>query len=139
MARLNPEEFQEKHARRLKEALPDMQKGVEAVTESPTEKAAKAVDKYKANVIKAANDGKWAAGLKRVSLDDWKSKMIMKGIPRVSVGIDEAKDKTIAFAKVLLPHVDKGKDLIKGLPSVTLQDNIQRMVKFVTHMSTLKR
>jgi len=39
----------------------------------------------------------------------------------------------------LLPHIDRGKEKIKAMPDVTLDDNINRMTSFIRHMSELKR
>ncbi len=139
MAKLTPQEFQEKHNRRLKAASEDMRLGVERVTEAPTLKAAKSVQKMRVNILKAIDDGKWEAGLKRVTLDDWKSKMINKGVGRVAAGIDEAAPKVIAFAEKLLPHIDAGKAAIEKLPDVTLEDSIARMTTFTRHMAKFKR
>ena len=139
MAKLTAQEFQEKHNRRLKAATEDMRLGVERVTESPTAKAAKKADKMRSNVVAAIDSGKWAAGLNRVSLEEWKSKMINKGVGRVAAGIDEAEGKVIAFAEKLLPHVDAGKAAIDKLPDVTLEDSIQRMTAFTRHMAKFKR
>lgn len=139
MAKVTPEEFREKHARRLKGAVDDMRRGVERVTESPTAKAAKKVDKMRTNLLKSIDNGKWAARLNSVSLDDWKDKMVNKGINRVAAGIDAAGPKVEAFARELLPHIDSGQNKIKGLPDVSLEDNINRMVEFTRHMATFKR
>jgi len=139
MAKLTAKEFQEKHNRRLKAATDDMRAGVERVTESPTAKAAKKADKMRANVVASIDNGKWAAGLNRVTLDDWKSKMINKGVGRVAAGIDEAAAKVESFASELLPHIDKVKSEIERLPDVTLEDNIQRMTTFIRGMSKFKR
>jgi len=139
MAKLTPKEVQEKHARRLKAAVPDMQVGVERVTESPTLKAAAAADKMLHNLTKSVQDGKWQAGLKRVTLEEWKQKMINKGIGRVATGIDEAADKVEAFYGQLLPHIDKGLAALDKMPDVTLEDSINRMVANARHMSKFKR
>lgn len=139
MAKLTAKEFQEKHARRLKAALPDMQRGVEGVTESPTAKAAQKADKMRANMLAAIDNGKWAAGLNRVSLDEWKTKMIEKGLNRVSSGIDGAAAKVEAFAGELLPYIDKAQASVKKMPDVTLEDNINRMTSFVRDMAKFKR
>jgi len=40
MAKVTPDEFVEKHARRLKGAVEDMRRGVEKVTSAPTAAAA---------------------------------------------------------------------------------------------------
>lgn len=139
MAKLTPAEFTEKHARRLKGAVEDMRRGVEAVTEAPTAKAAAKVDKMRTNLLKAIDEGKWAERLKAVSLEDWKDKMINKGIGRVAAGIDAAAPKVEAFAAELLPHIDKIKAEIDRMPDVTLEDNIQRMVSFTRGMTKFKR
>jgi len=139
MSRLTPVEFQEKHARRLKASIDDMRKGIEGVTESPTAKAAGKASKMKTNLVASIDSGKWAAGLNRVSLSEWKDKMINKGLNRVAGGIDEAAAKTTAFAADLLPHIDSGVSAIKKMPDVTLEDNIGRMTSFIRHMSKFKR
>jgi len=139
MSKLTPAEFQEKHARRLKASVDDMRKGIEAVTESPTQKAAAKADKMRTNIVASIDNGKWAAGLNRVTLDEWKTKMVNKGLNRVAGGIDEAAPKVVAFATELLPHIDRGVDTIKKMPDTTLEDNIGRMTSFIRHMSKFKR
>lgn len=139
MAKVTAAEFREKHARRLKGAVEDMRRGVENVTESPTAKAAKKVDKMRTNLLKSIDDGKWVKGLERVSLEEWKDKMINKGIGRVAAGIDAAAGKVEAFASELLPHIDKVKAEIQNLPDTTLEDNIQRMVTFTRGMAKFQR
>jgi hypothetical protein len=139
MAKLTAAEFREKHARRLKGAVEDMKRGVENVTEAPTVKAAEKVDKMRTNLVAAIDSGKWAKGLKRVSLDDWKDKMINKGIGRVAAGIDAAAPKVEAFAEELLPHIDSVKKEVEKMPDVTLEDNIQRMVSFTRGMAKFQR
>jgi len=139
MAKLTPQEFQEKHARRLKASVEDVRRGIDRVTESPTAKAAAKKDKMLTNLTAAVNSGKWEAGLKRVSLDDWKKKTRDVGVNRIAAGIDAAADKVVSFAEDLLPHIDRGKEKIKGMSDVTLDDNINRMTTFIRHMSELKR
>ena len=139
MAKVTPDEFVEKHARRLKGAVPDMQRGVERVTESPTAKAAKQVDKMRTNLLAALDSGKWARRLESVPLEEWKSKMVSKGIPRVAAGIDAAAPKVKAFAEQLLPHIDKVQADVKKMPDVTLEDSINRMVSFTRGMAKFQR
>lgn len=139
MAKLTAVEFQEKHARRLKASVEDVRRGIERVTESPTDKAVAKQDKMLANLTRAVTDGKWAAGLKRVTLEEWKRKARDIGVNRIAAGIDGAKEKVVAFAEVLLPHIDRGVEKIKGMPDVTLDDNINRMVSFIRHMGEFKR
>lgn len=139
MAKLTPAEFQEKHARRLTAAVEDVRKGIARVTESPTEKAAAKQDKMLANLTQAVQDGKWARGLRRVSLDQWKQQATNVGVNRIASGITAAKDKVIAFAEQLLPHIDKLQSQIKTMPDITLEDSISRMTAWVRGMADFKR
>jgi len=139
MAKLTAVEFQEKHARRLKAAVEDVRKGIDRVTENPCEKAALKQDKMLTNLTAAVTSGKWAAGLKRVSLEDWKKNARDIGVNRIAAGIDGAKTKVIAFAEQLLPHIDREKAKIANMPDVTLDDNINRMTSFVRGMAAFKR
>lgn len=139
MAKLTALEFQEKHARRLTAAVQDVKTGIDKVTVNPCELAAAKQDKMLANLTAAVQDGRWAAGLKRVSLEDWKAKARDVGANRIAAGIAAAKAKVVAFAEQLLPHIDAGQAKIKTMSDITLEDNIQRMVEFTRHMATFKR
>ena len=139
MAKLTASEFQKKHARRLKAAVEDVRMGIDKVTENPCEKAAAKQEKMLTNLTAAVTTGKWAAGLKRVSLDQWKRQTRDVGVNRIAAGIDAAADKVTAFAEELLPHIDRGQEKIKGMPDTTLDDNINRMTTFIRHMAELKR
>jgi len=139
MARVTPDEFVEKHARRLKGASEDMRRGVERVTTSPTAAAANKKDKMRTNINAAIDAGKWERGLRRVTLDEWKSKMINKGLGRVATGIDEAAPKVRAFAAEVLPFIDNLNTTVQKLPDTTLEDNINRMTTFIRGMSKFQR
>jgi len=139
MARLTAQEFQEKHARRLSAAVEDVRKGIDRVTVNPCEQAAAKQEKMLANLTASVNEGRWAAGLKRVSLEQWKNATKNVGVGRIPAGINAAKDKVIAFAEQLLPHIDAGSAKLKAMPDITLEDNIQRMTTFIRHMADFKR
>ena len=139
MARLTAAEFQEKHARRLSAAVEDVRKGIDRVTVNPCELAAAKQEKMLANLTAAVNDGRWKAGLQRVSLEQWKDKAKNVGAGRIASGINAAKAKVIAFAEQLLPHIDAGTAKLKTMPDITLEDNIARMTSFIRHMAEFKR
>lgn len=139
MARLTPDEFVEKHARRLKAATPDMRKGVERITVSPTALAAKKIDKMRAHLLEKIDDGTVKRRLEAVTLEDWKSKMLTKGVGRVAEGIDQAAAKVRDFAGQLLPAVDAAKAKIAGLPDLTLEDSINRMNTYIREMAKFKK
>lgn len=139
MAKLTPEQFREKHARRLKASVEDIRSGVARVTESPTAKAASKVDKMRTNLLKALDSGKWAQRLKAVSLEEWKRKMTDVGINRIAAGIDAAAEKVEDFAAQLLPFQDKLSKDIERMPDVTLEDNINRMTTFIRGMAKFSK
>jgi len=139
MPKLTPDEFADKHNRRTKAALEDMRAGIERVTEAPTLKAAAKQEKMKAHLNAALDNGKWAKGLKRVDLAEWKTKMTELGVNRVSAGLDANKGKVAAFASQLLPHIEAGQKAIEKMPDVTLEDSINRMTSFIRHMSKFER
>jgi hypothetical protein len=135
MAKLNPEEFAEKQARNLKNSVPDIERGINAVTVAPTEKAAAAVEKMKTNYLKAIDSGKVARRLKGVTLEAWKKAAIEKGINRIAMGIDGAHDKVVNFASQLLPYQDKLLQTVGAMPDTSLEDSINRMVAWTRGMS----
>ena len=135
MAKLSPSEVTEKHARRLKGSIEDMRAGIERVTSSPTAAAAAKQDKMKAKINAAIDSGKWAAGLRAVSLEEWKDKVTTKGLPRVAAGIDAAAPKVEKFYSQLLPFIDTVKGNVKKMPDLTLEDSINRMSTFVRGMA----
>lgn len=139
MAKLTAEQYAEKHARRLKEAVPDMEAGVNRVTISPTQQAAAKIDKLKANLIKAIDSGKMKRRMMAVTVDDWKTKMLTKGVPRVASGIDAAHDKQVVFATQLLPAIDSAVAEVKKMPDLTIEDSIQRVGTFIRRMSKFEK
>lgn len=139
MAKVTPEEFQEKHARRLKGATDDMRRGADKVSIAPTELAVKKLDKMKANFNRAIESGKVERGLKRVTLEDWKRKYMDVGVDRVSGGIDASKEKVIAFASELLPFEDGLQNEVKKMADLTIEDSVNRSAAWIRGMSKFKR
>ena len=139
MAKLTPEQFQDKHARRLRASTADITAGIERVTVNPCELAAAKQAKMLANLQESVTGGKWAAGLRRVPIDEWKRKAKEIGVPRIGSGIDAAKGKVVAFAAQLLPFIDTQVEKIKSMPDTTIDDNVRRMETFIRGMATFKR
>lgn len=103
--------------------------GINAVTESPTAKAAAAVDRMVAGIVAAAASGKIQAGLNAVSLADWKNAMLNKGLARIAAGAQAAMPKVQAFQQQWLPFIQS---VVSGLPPrADLETNIGRMTQVV--------
>jgi len=132
---ITPEEYAEKHARRLKGAVEDIRRGVEAVTEAPGAKAAAKADKYLAGIQEAVSSGKWQSRVSAVSLEDWKAKMLNVGVNRIASGVDASYDKVRAFGEQLLRYQSSLKEKVDAMPDVTLEDSIARMTEWVRGMA----
>uniref|UniRef100_A0A6M3JKW6 Uncharacterized protein n=1 Tax=viral metagenome TaxID=1070528 RepID=A0A6M3JKW6_9ZZZZ len=137
--RVTAEEFQEKHARRLKAAEPDIRAGIEKVTTAPGILAAGKVAKMRARLLAKIDDHTWENRTKAVSLTEWQSKATTKGLPRISEGIDAAKEKTIETAKQLLPAVESAATKVETMPDLTLEDNILRSSTYIREMAKFKK
>jgi len=129
--KLSAAEFQAKHATRLKSAIPDVKKGVDAVTINPCEQAAAKADDYQAAVSSDTTKQRFIRGLGRVGLGDWKAKTRAKA-DRIAGGIDEASEKVQDFASQFLPHVYDAAARVKAdNPGVTLEDGIARATAMI--------
>ncbi len=131
-------EVVDKWKRNLRGATADIEAGVNRVTESPTKLAADNIDKMRTKLMEAFDNGRVEAGLRKVTLEEWKDAFIKVGIGRISAGVEKADSKMVEFMDFLIPHVEAGKGKIKGMPSTSLEDNINRMVEFTRHMASKK-
>lgn len=128
----------EKWAQRLKGAIPEIQAGIDAVTESPAEKAIAKKDKMLRNITAAVQNGAWENGLKKVNLSDWKQKTKEKVAQRMSGGVDAAKSKHQQFANWLVQTQNAILPQINAMPDQTLEDNIQRSAAMQRAMAANK-
>lgn len=129
----NPADVAAKWASNLGNASQAIQQGVAAVTTAPTSLAAAAVDRQVAGVMRAAQSGKTARNLQKVSLSDWQTSMIQKGLPRISSGAQAAKPKMQGFMSKFLPFLQQGVDSLP--PRGDKQANINRAVAMMNHNS----
>jgi hypothetical protein len=139
MPKLTAEQLVEKHARRLKGSVADIQDGIARVTVSPTTQAAAKQDKMLQNLTTAVNSGKWKRGLQNVSLEQWKEAAITKGVPRIAQGIDGAHDKMLAFANQLLPFQANLQATLDKMPDLNLEDSVNRSAAWIRGMSKFVR
>jgi len=137
--RVSAKQAQEKHARRLGAALEDMRGGVERVDEAPGKRAAAKQSKMRANIIAAIDDGTWARRTAGVSLEDWKSAMVEKGIGRVTSGLEAASGKVESFFDELFAYENGVMGKVDAMPDLTLEDAVSRASTWIREMSKFKR
>ena len=138
MAKVNATEYAEKWSRRLAGSTEDIRKGIEKVSEAPGIKAARQKDLMKQKLMASIDDGTWAAQVAGVSLEDWKSAAIKKGVNRIAAGVEQAKPKQVVMAEKLLAAVDASVAEANQTPRGDLEANINRMTSFVRGMAKRK-
>ena len=114
-------------ASRMQASQQKMSDGIQGVTESPMEKAAANLDKYKANTAAAVDSGKMARRLRATSLNDWKTAALAK-VSRVGSGAMAAKAKFLKHMANWLPFVASVKAQVRAMPSTTPTDRDARMM-----------
>ncbi len=130
-----PDQISEKWGRNLKNAIPDIVNGVQAVTESPMEAAAAKADKMLQNLTTAVQNGTWANRLRGVSLAEWKKKTAEKVQQRMSGGVDAGMPKRKEFDTWLVGTLNDVLPTIADMPDLTLEDSVNRVRTLMEHMS----
>ena len=119
----------------LKQNIGKIQEGVNAVTESPMEKAAGQKDKMLRNLTSAVNNGRWEAGLRSVSLSDWKQKTTSKIQSSLSTGVDNAISKHQKFSAYMVETLNSILPEVAAMPNNTIEDGINKVATIVRHMA----
>ena len=102
------------------------QSGVQGVTTSPNELAAKALPRWIASVTSKKTQDKYLAANRRVTLEQWKSNTIEFGVPNLARGAAKGAPKYQIFAEKFYPVLSNNLQKIAGMPNVTLEDRIAR-------------
>lgn len=135
-----PDQVANKWKQAMSAATQAITDGVNAVQVSPMQKAAARADAYAAGVQRSVAEGKYQAGLNKVSLADWKQAMTSKGIPRIAAGVTMAAPKVQQFMAQFLPHVYAARDALNSsMPRGDYATNIQRMVAMAEANHQFKR
>lgn len=129
-----PDQIAQRWAQNLGSATQKITDGVNSVSVSPGQAAARQKAVYLQNV--QASVDKWASRTAAVPLDTWKQDMINKGIPRIATGAAAAQPKFQTFMTALLPHIASQ---VQALPARgNLEANINRMVQFTRGMAKFR-
>lgn len=135
MAKVDAAGYADKWSRRLKAATPDIQAGINRVSVAPGVSAAKQAQAMLNNLTARVQDGTWARRVSGVTLQDWQSKALNKGVGRIAAGVDAASAKVTTMAGKLLAAVDGAVAVANQTPRGDLQTNINRAVTFMNEMS----
>jgi hypothetical protein len=138
MPKLTADQAAAKWGRNAQAAVGDYTEGVNRVTESPTEKAAAAEVKMLQNIMESINNGTWAASLRNITLEQWKTATATKGAQRYGPGVQAAIDKQAAYYRAAFPKIQALQDQIRGMPNLTIEDSIARAAAFMRGMHAIK-
>lgn len=134
MARVNATQWLDKWATNLGNSGTYITNGVNRVTVAPGQAAAAASDRMLAGVTQSVTSGKWAARVSSVSLSDWQTAMIKKGLPRIATGTAQAKVTKVQQITTLLSNVDAAVSQVQSLPKGGIAAGIARATAFMTAM-----
>lgn len=133
--RITPAEAAEKWGRRMSQAGPDYQAGINRVTEAPGVAASRNVQGYQQGVMDSITNGKWAANTAAVPLEDWRNAALTKGSQRLTTGAAAAVNKVQAAHERIAPMLDRAAAKISSMPRASTADRIARMVAHATEMN----
>lgn len=133
---ISPQQFTKNWQGGMTQNVPKIVDGINRVTDNPMEKAISRQEAYVNGVMAAAQSGKWAAGLRQVSLGDWKAKTAQKVNERLSGGVQAAGTKMEKFGAWLIPTLNSILPTIDAMPKLTLEDSIQRSAAMIRAMAS---
>lgn len=123
-----------KWAQRTSAAAQDYVDGVSATDKDPTALAIQAIPRMRARVLEAIDQGKVAAGLRRVGKQGWIAAVQAKGASNFSSGVQAAEGKVAtAFAPLLAFEANLQRQ-VAGMPANTDAEREARMLAWVRGM-----
>jgi hypothetical protein len=127
-----PESIAARWGQNLQAAGPKMTDGANAVTVSPGQLAARASDTWLANTT--ASVAKYKANSAAVTVDQWRTAYLGKGLQRIAAGVSQAQPKVAAFMTQWLPHMAAG---VAALPARgNFEANLARSAAMIRHAHT---
>lgn len=120
-------EIVEKQIRKAAGAVQDYKDGVRSVEESPTAAAARKVDKYKAGILEAIDDGSYVDGLNSVSREEWIEKTVDKGGSNYAKGVERSRNKLMEFQEQIMPVRARVREQVRAMPNDTFDERMARM------------
>lgn len=135
MARVNAQEWLAKWGQNLNSAGSYIKAGVNKVSVAPGVAAAAAQDRMLAGIQEAVTSGLWARRVAGVSLADWQSAMINKGIAHISQGVAQAQKTKVSEIQALLSAIDSVQSTVNSMPKGGLENNVARAVAWMREMS----
>lgn len=132
---LTAAEISDKWNRRMKAAVPDIQRGVRASTIHPGEEAIKSKDKYLAGVQNSVTSGRFERGHKSYTLAQWQEQTATKTGERMATGVEQAMPKRQKFDEYMVKVIPALQTQVNSMPKNTIEDSIARMTAWTRGMA----
>lgn len=139
MARKDPVKVAQKWSERLGMSQAEMEAGIAALTEAPSQGAIRMKEKMRMKLLEALNSGKWEEALQAFTLTAYQQAMRTKGIPHAIEGATTGKPKMQAFLSEFLPFAEQVSQEVQAMPAATEADMRARMMANFDRMKTFKR
>lgn len=136
---MNTAKILEKWKRNAGQATEAFKDGVGAVKQAPTQKAAAAVDKYRAGVLRAVDDGSYVDNLNKVTLADWQQATADKGSRNYANGISSISPRAAKNMADQQQYAEQVSAEIANMPNLTESDAEARMLANVRRMREFKK
>ena len=136
---ITPEAAAQKWAQRMGSASQNYKDGVMRVQTSPMEAAARNKTAWLAGINDAANNGRWEAGLQRVSLQQWQSSAANLGAQRIGPGATNAQPKVTSFMQSFWPTLTAAQAQVKSMPNDSYEARKARAIAMMDALHQFKR
>lgn len=138
MARVSAQEWADGWLKGIQDNMGKARRGIERTKKNPMQRAVAQIPKMRTNFNRAIDDGTVQRGFERVTFEEWRSKTLVKGLPRMEQGAQAAKNDVMRAASALIPHIDAGLAVLEGMPSTTSSEMDARMLYWKHHMEEAK-
>lgn len=139
MPNMSPAEIAAQWKKSLSASTEKIKKKVQAITESPMEKAAAQQELMRARILEAIDSGDWAAKLRATPLQSWKNSVIGKGLQNLQAGLADGESKVVAFQTMAAPVFDQAKQAAAAITKDgTTQTALRKVEAAINAMKTLK-
>ena len=131
MPRMTPQALAQKWQQKTAASTEAYKAGIQAVQGNPAQKAIAAKDLWIARVNEAAQNGRYEAGLSKVTEAGWKAAAMEKGAANIAAGARQGALRVEQAERIIGPQRDA---IVANLPARgTLDQNLERAAQMADH------
>src|SRR5438093_111544 len=116
----------DKQIKNVSNNLQEYRDGINAVEVHPGKEAVKKEAKFKQNLMAAIDSGKWRENTGGYDQDDWKRRTAGTGADRLVQGLEDSRQKSIAFREQLITFQNDLVAKMDAMPDTTPEQREQK-------------